>query len=300
MKPFPTRSSLFGAPRLTEAEELSQQPRQGLEGKPENLVFDAPTPPGLGALPPPVMPGSDAAVGKAPDTQLLAASVSFGVGQAESAHLTESGEPVGHAGFHHLPVDGLPKPALVEDADDASKLVCWVPNLAVESFVFSDALESLGCLASEGLVVFGRVDGVEPNFKGFAGPAEPAEARRYATVAIVNADDSYGEGFAAAEVQGVALTERLILRDRIREGAVCFGGHDEVVTVEAAYLVGPPVDGDPSPLGDQLWVMSFFLGDGTNGCREVHGLLEISEAETASKTVDAVHFDEIPIGNYGV
>ena len=156
---------------------------------------------GLGTLPPPVMPGSDAAVGKAPDTQLLAASVSFGVGQAESAHLTESGEPVGHAEFHHLPVDGLHKPALVEDADDASKLVCWVPNLAVESFAFSDAFESLGCLTAKGLVVLRRVDCVEPDFDGLTVAAKPAEARRYATVAVVNADDSYGEGFVAAEVQ---------------------------------------------------------------------------------------------------
>ena len=84
------------------------------------------------------------------------------------------------------------------------------------------------------------------------------------------------------------------------KGAVGFGGHDEVVAMEAADFVGPPVDGDVAPFGDEHGVMTFFFGDASDFDGEVHCLLEISEAEAASESIDAVDLDEVPIANDGM
>ncbi len=41
---------------------------------------------------------------------------------------------------------------------------------------------------------------------------------------------------------------KLSVRKRVRREAIGLGGHDEVVTVQAANFVRPPGDGDAAPL----------------------------------------------------
>ena len=97
-----------------------------------------------------------------------------------------------------MAVDGPVEASLIEDADDASEPVLRLPDFEGEALAFGDASEALGGLASEGLVVLWRVNGVEADFEGFAVASEPAKASCGHAVAVFDAGDSYGEGFAAA------------------------------------------------------------------------------------------------------
>ena len=44
--------------------------------------------------------------------------------------------------------------------------------------------------------------------------------------------------------------------------------HDEVIFVQAADLMGPPLQGDTPPLGDDQGMVVFFFGNGTYLVRE--------------------------------
>ena len=124
------------------------------------MVLDAAASAGVGALLLPVMPGTDAALGEAPDAELPAAGVFFGGGEVEAVHLSESGEAVGHAELHHPAIDGTIEASLVENADDASEPVLRLPNPQGEALALRDATESVGRFPTEGLVVFRRVNGM--------------------------------------------------------------------------------------------------------------------------------------------
>src|SRR5207244_4704566 len=76
---------------------------------------------------------------------------------------------------------------------------------------------------------------------------------------------------------------------------VSLRGHDEVVAVETADLVGPPADGDAAPLGQQRWVVTFVLGERADSVRERERLREIVEREDPAQPLDAVDLEEFPV-----
>ena len=177
------------------------------------MVLDAPSSARIDALALPMIPRSDAALGETPNSEFLASGCPFGVRQAQAGHLAVAGEAIGHARLHHLPIDGLSKTPLVENADDAAKLVLRFPNFESEALALRDSPEPMGGLPAEWLVVLRRVDGVKPNLQVFAGAAKPAEAHRRHAVAVLDTTDFYGEGVAAAEVHGATTIERSFTTD---------------------------------------------------------------------------------------
>src|SRR5690606_31138626 len=65
-------------------------------------------------------------------------------------------------------------------------------------------------------------------------------------------------------------------------------GHDEVVAMQAADLVGPPGHGDATPFGEQRRVMALGFGDLAHRQGKGQGLAEILEAERLFQLHDAV------------
>jgi hypothetical protein len=71
-------------------------------------------------------------------------------------------------------------------------------------------------------------------------------------------------------------------------------GHDEVVPVEAADLVGPPSHRDTSPLGEQGWMVTLCLGEGADLVREAQGVGEIREVEDPLELGDPITLEQLP------
>src|SRR5215831_19126544 len=81
-----------------------------------------------------------------------------------------------------------------------------------------------------------------------------------------------------------------------REG-VRFRRHDEVVSVEPPYLVGPPGDRHPSPLGEESRMVALLLGEGADPVRESQRLDEGWDTKDAFEPGDAVALYQMPTGN---
>ena len=73
--------------------------------------------------------------------------------------------------------------------------------------------------------------------------------------------------------------------------------HDEIVFVQAADFMRPPLKGDSPPLGDNQWVMIFLLGNRADFIREFQGLNKVLELEDALQAFHATHFLDLPFGN---
>ena len=58
-------------------------------------------------------------------------------------------------------------------------------------------------------------------------------------------------------------------------------GHDEVVPMEAADLVGPPAHCDTPPLGEERGVVTLRLGEGADPVGEGQRVGEVGEVEDA-------------------
>jgi len=74
-------------------------------------------------------------------------------------------------------------------------------------------------------------------------------------------------------------------------------GHDEIVAVQAFDGVAPPGHGDFAPFGQQAWVVTFGLGDFTDGVGERQRVFEILEQENFFQLHHAVADFDIPVGD---
>jgi len=86
------------------------------------------------------------------------------------------------------------------------------------------------------------------------------------------------------------------LRYGAQEG-VGLGGHDEVVLVQAADLVRPPLDGDTPPFSDDQGMMVFLVSDGADLVGESKRLPKIRELENTLQALLAVDRANLPIGD---
>jgi hypothetical protein len=77
---------------------------------------------------------------------------------------------------------------------------------------------------------------------------------------------------------------------------VGFGGHDEVVAVQTFDFVGPPIDGDAPPFGEQGWMVIFGFGEVADLVGEFERLQKVIKFEDATQAGDAVDGDDVPIG----
>jgi hypothetical protein len=81
---------------------------------------------------------------------------------------------------------------------------------------------------------------------------------------------------------------------------VAFGGHDEIVFVQAFDDMRPPGYGDFTPLGQQGGMVVFFFCDFPDLIGELQGLGEVFEFEFTSKTLDPFDLDDFPLRDLGL
>lgn len=84
---------------------------------------------------------------------------------------------------------------------------------------------------------------------------------------------------------------------QVSRQAVGLGSHDEVVAVQAANLVGPPRDGDATPLRKESGVMSFLLRESADLVCQIERLREVFETKRALQPGDAFAGDDLPFGD---
>src|SRR5262249_16408836 len=80
-----------------------------------------------------------------------------------------------------------------------------------------------------------------------------------------------------------------------REQRVGLRGHDEVVPVEPADLVGPPGHRDMPPLGEEGGMVTLRLGEGADPVGEGQRVGESWEAEGPLEPGDAVALHHLPV-----
>ena len=68
-------------------------------------------------------------------------------------------------------------------------------------------------------------------------------------------------------------------------------GHNEVVAMKVANLMGPPGNGNPSPLGDQSRVVPFGFGQIPYLVGEIKGKLKILELKHPVQLADTIFRD---------
>src|SRR5262249_22058907 len=76
---------------------------------------------------------------------------------------------------------------------------------------------------------------------------------------------------------------------------VSFCGHDEVVPMEAADLVGPPGHRDASPLGEKGGMVPLRLGKRADPVGERQRISEAWEAEAPLELGNAVAHHQLPV-----
>lgn len=82
--------------------------------------------------------------------------------------------------------------------------------------------------------------------------------------------------------------------------SVSFGRHDEIVTVQVPYFVGPPSDRYPPPFRDQPRMVSFFFGQPSDGVGKRERLRKVRKAKHPLKLPDSFLRDEFPFGYLGM
>jgi hypothetical protein len=71
-------------------------------------------------------------------------------------------------------------------------------------------------------------------------------------------------------------------------------GHDEVVPMEAADLVGPPGHRDTPPLGEEGRMVTLRLSEGADPVGEGQRLGEVREAEGPFESSDPIALQQLP------
>jgi hypothetical protein len=77
--------------------------------------------------------------------------------------------------------------------------------------------------------------------------------------------------------------------------SISLGGHDEVITVQAADLMRPPGNGDAAPLRENGGMMSFGLGERANFICELEGFGEVLQTKGALQLGNSVALDDLPV-----
>ena len=75
------------------------------------------------------------------------------------------------------------------------------------------------------------------------------------------------------------------------------GGHDEVVAVQAANGVGPPLDGDLAPFQEDGGVVIRLGGEDGDLVGELDGRLPAIGFDDAFESLDALDLDDVPTGD---
>jgi hypothetical protein len=78
--------------------------------------------------------------------------------------------------------------------------------------------------------------------------------------------------------------------------SIRLGSHDEIVSVQTANFMSPPLNGHSAPLRHNQGMVSFFFRDRAYSVRELQCLREILEFEDSLQPLHAVHFLELPTG----
>jgi hypothetical protein len=91
-------------------------------------------------------------------------------------------------------------------------------------------------------------------------------------------------------------TDQLVI-DRLGGKTIGFGGHNEVVAVQAANLMRPPGNGDAAPLCENCRMMSFGLREPTDLVRELERFDEVLETKDALELENSIALRDFPVGN---
>src|SRR5262245_16290749 len=103
-------------------------------------------------------------------------------------------------------------------------------------------------------------------------------------------------------MSGGRVLSRVVVRRALAalsEQRVSLRGHNEVVPVEPADLVGPPAYRDTPPLGEQSGMMTLLLCKGADPVGEGQRASEGREVEDPLEPGDAVALQMEPIGDLG-
>ena len=96
---------------------------------------------------------------------------------------------------------------------------------------------------------------------------------------------------------GGRFSAALIISRQIRCEAIGFGGHNEVVTVQATNFMRPPGYRDAAPLRENCRMMAFGLRKRTDLVCQIEGLDKVLEAKGTLQSGNSIALNDLPVGD---